>query len=143
MQSLVTVVTKTELPVGWENNLQQMQQRPQPVLLDKRQSKPKPNATAQRVQPSASSKQRQTQQSDDDPDEFTIPYDGLHLLECHGMTQHDTVLNLEAFLQQMPTNSVAPVVRYLSSYAFCRGDHEMLCVCLLHDALLTARRATR
>ena len=121
-----------ELPVGWENNLQQMQQRPQPVLLDKKQSKLKPNATAQRVQPSASLRQSQPQQSDDDPDEMEIPYDGSHLLECHGMTQYDTVLNLEAFLRQMHWNSVAPVVRCSSSYALCCGDYGRLIECFLY-----------
>ena len=91
---------------GWQNNLQQLQQpqRAFPKL------KIKPVPTAQHMQPSANLSQKETDH--DDPEEMTVPFDGAHLLECYGMTQYNTVLSLERFLQQMQWSSVCPVVRY-------------------------------
>ena len=93
---------------GWQKNLHQLQQ-PQRAL-------PKPKTkqipAAQQVQPSASLSKNQKETDHDDPEEMTVPFDGAHLLECYGMTQYDTVLSLERFLQQMQWISVCPVVRY-------------------------------
>ena len=97
--------------VGWETNLQQMQQRQQPATSDRKVKASKPSADAQHMQQNSSTSHRHAPDSNGDPDEMSIPYDGLHLLECHGMTQVDTVISLERFLHQLPWSSVAPVVR--------------------------------
>lgn len=73
--------------------------------------KPKLSAVPQQLQPSVKSNTRLTKQANDDTDDIEVPYDGSHLLECHGMTQHDTLLNLEGFLQHLEWHTVAPVVR--------------------------------
>jgi hypothetical protein len=93
---------------GWQNNLQQLQ-RPQHAM-PKPKSKQVP--TAQYMQPSANLSKSQKEADHHDPEEMAVPFDGTHLLECYGMTQYDTVLSLERFLQQMQWSSVCPVVRY-------------------------------
>ncbi len=94
---------------GWQNNLQQLQQPHRALPKPKIKQIP----TAQHVQPSANLSKSQKETDHDDPEEMTVPFDGAHLLECYGMTQYDTVLSLERFLQQMQWSSVCPVVRYI------------------------------
>lgn len=97
---------------GWQNSLQQLQRR-QHLLPKIEQTKPIQHT--QRMQPStsASRKQEEEEEGCHDFEDVTVPFDGAHLLECHGMTQYDTLLNLEMFLQQLQWSAVAPVVRYL------------------------------
>lgn len=71
----------------------------------------KPSGEAQLMQPSANLSKRQDGEGSEESEEIPIPYDGLHLLECHDMSQYDTVLKLEGFLQHLQWSSVAPVVR--------------------------------
>lgn len=85
----------------------QQQQKPAPLHVQKL----KPSAQAQLMQPSASASRQQDEEGSEEPEEMTVPYDGLHLLECHNMTQYDTELKLEGFLQHLQWRSVAPVVR--------------------------------
>lgn len=63
------------------------------------------------MQPSVNLSKRQEEEGSEDSEEMSIPYDGLHLLECRNMSQYDTVLKLEGFLQHLQWSSVAPVVR--------------------------------
>ncbi|KAL3161280.1 hypothetical protein ABBQ38_009636 [Trebouxia sp. C0009 RCD-2024] len=95
----------------WEQNLQHMQQPKRPALLEPRKRHATPSQQAQLMQPSASCSMRQNGDGREDSDEMTIPFDGLHLLECYSMTQYDTVLKLEDFLRHLQWSSVAPVVR--------------------------------
>ncbi|DBB08061.1 hypothetical protein WJX82_002982 [Trebouxia sp. C0006] len=105
VQAVNSDVSDDEWESSWQNNLQQLQQpqRAFPKL------KIKQVPTAQHMQPSANLSQKETDH--DDPEEMTVPFDGAHLLECYGMTQYNTVLSLERFLQQMQWSSVCPVVR--------------------------------
>lgn len=115
------------LLAGWQNNLQQLQQ-PQHVLPKAKQPRQAP--TAQRMQPSASTSRRQDNDDSLDPEEMTVPFDGTHLLECYGMTQYDSVLSLEKFLQQLHWSSVAPVVRCARPWA---ADSCCMLTCVLRQ----------
>ncbi|KAL3135785.1 hypothetical protein ABBQ32_007348 [Trebouxia sp. C0010 RCD-2024] len=95
----------------WEQNMQHMQQPRKPALLEPRKGYAKPSQKPQLMQPSAYCSRRQNDEGSEDSDEMTIPFDGLHLLECYGMTQYNTVLKLEDFLRHLQWSSVAPVVR--------------------------------
>ena len=97
--------------VGWEQNLQHMQQQQKPATLDTKSRGVKPSEKAQLVQPSANLSKRQDEERSEDSEDMTIPFDGLHLLECHDMSQYNTVLKLEGFLQHLQWSSVVPVVR--------------------------------
>ena len=89
--------------------MQQQQQKP--TVLDTKKRGLKPSGEAQLMQPSANLSKRQDAEGSEDAEEMTIPFDGLHILECHNMSQYDTVLKLEEFLQHLQWSSVAPVVR--------------------------------
>ena len=109
--------------VGWQHNLQQLQQPKVPLPVKKQQTRPRPGSATQDVQPDAKAQRKQA--SDQDAEELTVPFDGAHLLECYGMTQYDTVLSLETFLQQLDWSSVAPVTRYLTAtFFFCCTHHQ-------------------
>lgn len=97
------------MPAGWQNSLQQLQRRQHPLPKTKQT---KQIQHTQRVQPSTSASRKQEEEDCHDSDDMAVPFDGAHLLECYGMTQYDTLLNLEKFLQQLPWSTVAPVVRY-------------------------------
>ena len=94
------------------------------------------------MQPAVNLNRRQNEEGSEDADEMTIPYDGLHLLECHNMTPYDTVLKLEDFLQHLQWSSVAPVVRCvcrrLCCFATCKSAHTYLCAECCKAAILTA-----
>ncbi|KAL0027466.1 hypothetical protein WJX77_003640 [Trebouxia sp. C0004] len=107
VQAVNSDVSDDDWESSWQDNLQQLQQ-PQRALP---KPKPKQVPTAQYLQPSANLSKSQKETDYHDPEELTVPFDGAHLLECYGMTQYDTVLSIERFLQQMQWSSVCPVVR--------------------------------
>ena len=111
MSGIHITVTGLLLLTGWEQNLQHMQQPTKPALLEPRRGQAKASKEPQLMQPSANCSRRQNEEGSEDADEMTVPFDGMHLLECYGMAQYDTVLKLEDFLRLLQWSSVAPVVR--------------------------------
>ena len=96
---------------GWQNNLQQLQQ-PRQAIPTKKHTKRQPSSAAQPLPLRPNATAANNHDSNEALEEMTVPFDGAHLLECHGMTQYDTELQLEKFLQQLAWTSVAPAVRY-------------------------------
>ena len=97
------------------------------------QTRPRRGSAAQPVQ--SGMKIRGERGSDQEAEELTVPFDGAHLLECCGMTQYDTLLSLERFLQQLQWSTVAPVTRYSrESFLFC-------CTCCHSACLSTAAQS--
>lgn len=126
------------LRIGWEQSMQHMQQQQKPAPLAVKRRNPKPS---QLMQPSASVTRRQDEEGSEDSEEMTVPYDGLHLVECHNMTQYDTELKLEGFLQHLQWSTVAPVVRCVCGPADTAAH---LCISCSKDAamLLTMSAST-
>ena len=48
-------------------------------------------------------------------DFLEVPFDGRHILELHGLTSADTATHIEAFLADISSGPIDPVIRSPSS----------------------------